>query len=86
MADDEEELDNAFQKVVGFCLRDNNTNCFLVDKNFRGKEADLIHQLVDLKLLHLARSRVTVRTRPGTYLKPTCWTSASIPVHAGGAD
>ena len=64
-ADDEEELDNAFQKVVGFCLRDNNTNCFLVDKNFRGKEADLIHQLVDLKLLHLALSRVTVRTRPG---------------------
>jgi hypothetical protein len=64
-ADDEEELDSAFQKVVRFCLNDNNTNCFLIDKNFRGKDADLIHQLVDLKLLHLARSRVTVRTRPG---------------------
>jgi hypothetical protein len=64
-ADDEAELDDAFQKVVAFCLRNNNTNCLLIDKNSRGKDADLIHQLVDLKLLHLARSRVTVRTRPG---------------------
>lgn len=58
-------MDDAFQKVVAFCLRNNNTNCLLIDKNSRGADADLIHQLVDLKLLHLARSRVTVRTRPG---------------------
>ena len=52
-------------RTLPFCLHDNNTNCFLIDKNTRGKEADQIHQLVDLKLLHLARSRVTRPTRPG---------------------
>lgn len=64
-ADDEEELETAFQNVVKFCLVDHNTNCFLIDKNLRGATAELIHQLVDLKLLHLVRSRVTIRTRQG---------------------
>lgn len=64
-ADDEEELETAFQDVVRFCLVEHNTNCLLIDKNLRGKTSELIHQLVDLKLLHLARSRVTIRTRPG---------------------
>ena len=64
-ADDEAELDKVFQKVVQFCLQTNNTNCLLINKNSRAKDAYVIHQLVDLKLLHLARSRVTVRTRPG---------------------
>jgi hypothetical protein len=64
-ADDEEEPSEAFRNVVNFCFRDNNTNCLLIDKSSRCKDADLIHQLVDLKPQQLARSRVTVRTRPG---------------------
>ena len=64
-ADDENELNNVFQQVVDFCLKTNNSNCILVDKNSRTRIVDLIHQLVDLKMLHLARSRVTIRTRPG---------------------
>ncbi len=64
-AEDEEKLDSEFQGVVDFCLRQNETNCFLIDKATRGGRVDLIHELVDLKLLHLARSRVTVRSRPG---------------------
>jgi len=34
-------------------------------KEQRGSEIDLIHELVDLKLIHLAKSRVTVSDRPG---------------------
>src|SRR5271165_5653908 len=62
---DEQELEAEFDSIVRFCLNDHETNCFLIDKNLKGRQADLIHQLVDLKLLHLARSRVTVRTRAG---------------------
>lgn len=64
-ADDAEMLDVVFRNVVDFCLRENNTNCFLIDKAARGRTVDIIHELVDLKLLHLARSRVTVRGQPG---------------------
>lgn len=64
-AEDEEKLESEFQAVVDFCLRQNNANCFLIDKASRGGRVDLVHELVDLKLLHLARSRVTVRSRPG---------------------
>lgn len=58
-------LEHEFQKLREFCLDGNNTNCFLLDKEIRGQEVDLIHELVDLKLVHLVRSRVTVSGRPG---------------------
>ena len=64
-SDDEKQLDEEFQKVTEFCLERANSNCFLLDKNAKGPEVDLIHELVDLKLLHLARSRVTVSGRKG---------------------
>lgn len=63
--DDTMTLDDEFQKLRRFCLEDNNTNCFLLDKEQPGPEVDLIHELVDLKLIHLVRSRVTVSGRPG---------------------
>ena len=65
---DEEEnsLDSVFQKVRDFCLEKVNSNCFLLNKDAKGKHIDQIHELVDLKLLHLIRSRVTVKaSRPG---------------------
>src|SRR4030095_5487593 len=60
---DEEEnsLDSVFQNVREFCLEKVNSNCFLLNKDARGKHIDQIHELVDLKLLHLIRSRVTVK-------------------------
>jgi len=64
-SDDATTLDVEFQKVRTFCLDQAKSNCFLVNKDARGPEVDLIHQLVDLKLLHLIRSRVTVSKRPG---------------------
>lgn len=63
--DDSSPLDAEFQKVRQFCLEKNNTNCFLLDKEQQHVEVDLIHELVDLKLVHLVRSRVTVSGRRG---------------------
>jgi hypothetical protein len=63
--DDNVTLEGEFQRLRVFCLDRNNTNCFLLDKEQGGREVDLIHELVDLKLIHLARSRVTVSGRPG---------------------
>jgi hypothetical protein len=63
--DDRSPLEDEFRKIGQFCLEDNNTNCFLLDKEQHGDEVDLIHELVDLKLVHLIRSRVTVSGRPG---------------------
>jgi len=63
--DDQQSLDRQFQRVRDFCLEEANTNCFVLDKDARGKQVALIHELVDLKLLHLVRSRVTVSGRRG---------------------
>jgi len=63
--EEESTLDQAFQNVRQFCLETANSNCFLIDKEIRDKRVDAIHELVDLKLLHLIRSRVTVNTRQG---------------------
>ena len=63
--DDSVPLEEEFQTLRTFCLDQNNVNCFLLDKELKGQEVDLIHELVDLKLVHLARSRVTASGRPG---------------------
>jgi DNA-binding CsgD family transcriptional regulator len=63
--DDQKSLDYQFQQIRDFCLEDAETNCFLLDKDAKGNEVALIHELVDLKLLHLIRSRVTVSGRSG---------------------
>lgn len=63
--DDNVVLEDEFQRLRKFCLDDHNTNCFLLDKELRGRDVELIHELVDLKLVHLVRSRVTVSGRVG---------------------
>lgn len=61
-----DSLTTVFQNVRTFCLEKVNSNCFLLNKDAKGKHIDQIHELVDLKLLHLIRSRVTVKsTRQG---------------------
>jgi hypothetical protein len=39
-----------------------NSNCFLVEQSATGAEIDSLNELVDLKLLHRIKSRVTVNT------------------------
>jgi len=63
--DDSSPLEAEFRKISQFCLEVNNTNCLLLDKEQHHAEVDLIHELVDLKLVHLVRSRVTVSGRRG---------------------
>jgi len=63
--DDQQNLDQQFERIRDFCLEEAKSNCFLLNKDARGVEVALIHELVDLKLLHLVRSRVTVSGRPG---------------------
>ena len=63
--DDNVSLEDKFQKLREFCLHENNSNCFLLDKEAKGPDVELIHELVDLKLIHLVRSRVTVSGRVG---------------------
>jgi hypothetical protein len=63
--EDDQDLDSEFQTIRDFCLEEANSNCFLLGKDAKGSEVALIHELVDLKLLHLVRSRVTVSGRRG---------------------
>jgi hypothetical protein len=63
--EEEGSLDKLFQDVRKFCLEDANSNCFLLNKDLKDSRTEAIHELVDLKLLHLIRSRVTVNTRQG---------------------
>ena len=63
--DDDLQLDDEYEKIRNFCLDKVGTNCFLLNKDAIGSGVKLIHELVDLKLLHLVRSRVTVSGRRG---------------------
>jgi hypothetical protein len=63
--EDELSLYQVFNEIRTFCLDTAEANCFLLDKEAKGSRVDAIHELVDLKLLHLVRSRVTVSKKQG---------------------
>lgn len=63
--EDQVEIEGQFSKVVSFCLDQAEANVFLIDKSATGHEWALIQELVDLRLVHLVRSRITVRNDPG---------------------
>jgi hypothetical protein len=58
---EENKLNEVFGRVRQFCLEVAGSNCFLIDKDASGDFVEAIHELVDLKLLHLIRSRVTLK-------------------------
>jgi hypothetical protein len=62
---DEASLIGEFESIRRFCLEERHVNCFLVEKDLPGDGYSHIQELVDLRLLHLVKSRVTVRDRPG---------------------
>ena len=55
----------ALQDISDFCVNKVKANCFLVEKDMPGAVSQEINELVDLKFLHRAKSRVTVRDRSG---------------------
>ncbi|MDQ6869192.1 MAG: hypothetical protein M3178_12680 [Pseudomonadota bacterium] len=63
--DARKEIEEQFEQIVDFCVNSAKANLFLLDKAATGKKVDLFHELVDLRLIHLARSRITVSKRPG---------------------
>jgi hypothetical protein len=67
--EDRDKLREAFQRVRTFCINEANANCFLLDQDACGEEVELVRELVDLRLIHLVRSRVTVSGRVGKIFK-----------------
>ena len=63
--EDQAQIEAEFEKVVRFCLDSAGANLFLLEKSSTGQEWGLIQELVDLRLIHLVRSRLTVRAHPG---------------------
>jgi len=58
---DDEKLDTEFNNIRSFCLEKAKANCFIFRQDAAGEHAHLIRELVDLRLLHVAQTRVTVK-------------------------
>lgn len=52
-----------------FCLNKIKKNVFLVDIDLSGSNFELLEELIDLRLIHQIKSRVTVGDRPGKVFK-----------------
>ena len=63
--DERQELEEEFANVGRFVNEHSSANVFLMDKSLPDKEIERIEELVDLRLVHRVRSRVTVPDRPG---------------------
>ena len=63
--EERDHVQQAFEHIRSFCLDSANANCFLIEKDRTDSGAKLIEELVDLRLIHLVRSRVTVSGRKG---------------------
>ena len=62
---EQQNLMTLFARIRTFCIETNNSNCFLIEKEYRGTETAGVGELVDLKFVHHVSSRVTVRSRKG---------------------
>ncbi len=56
-----EELEAAFKKLVTFCTEKSKCNVFLIQQKLSGQIRDSIDQLIDLRLIHPVKSRVTLK-------------------------
>jgi hypothetical protein len=63
--EERDRLYDLFYAILDFCTEKAKANCFLVEKDIANDSIPAIDELVDLKFLHRARSRVTVRERVG---------------------
>lgn len=62
--DERTTLEETLLAVQSFCI-ENKVNCFLIPRNKQSPGLGLLNELLDLRFLHLAASRVTVRDTPG---------------------
>jgi uncharacterized protein (DUF58 family) len=63
--EDEAQLQEAFEKIRRFCLQKNRSNVLLIEQDVSTPEVDRIQELIDLRLVHHVKSRVTVSDKPG---------------------
>ena len=61
-AEDRSKLEEEFLSVVKFCTENAKCNIFLVEQRGSTSRKSLIDQLVDLRLIHLVKSRVTTKS------------------------
>jgi energy-coupling factor transporter ATP-binding protein EcfA2 len=59
---DRELLEQAFQDVATFCTEKSKCNVFLVSQKLKGPVREAVDQLIDLRLIHPVKSRVTLKT------------------------
>jgi hypothetical protein len=62
--EDRERLEDIFDRIRLFCLDRNKANIFLIDQDAQDEQHTLIQELIDLRLVHHVKSRVTVRNEP----------------------
>jgi len=63
--EDRQNLEKEFQSIRDFCISHSKANLFLLDKDENIDSIELINELVDLRLIHKVKSRVTISARPG---------------------
>ena len=63
--EDQKNLDEAFNKIRMFCIDKTKANIFLLDQDLKGTASELVQELIDLRLVHHIKSRVTVSSHPG---------------------
>ena len=64
VSEDQEILASTLEKIASFCLDEGNANIFLVEQDIDSEDHQRINELIDLRLIHHVKSRVTVRDRP----------------------
>lgn len=60
-ADDRAILEIAFEELVTFCTKTSKCNVFLVSQKLTGSVRESIDQLIDLRMIHPVKSRVTLK-------------------------
>jgi hypothetical protein len=60
-AEDRDQLEKAFVQLVAFCTETSKCNVFLLSQKLTGTVRDSIDQLIDLRLIHPVKSRVTLK-------------------------
>ena len=63
--DDRQTLEDEFDRIGRFVNDTSKANVFLLDRSLPESELESVEELVDLRLVHRVRSRITVRDRPG---------------------
>ena len=58
---DRDRLEKAFKHLAEFCKEKSHCNVFLIPQALEGETKDSINQLVDLRLVHPVKSRVTLK-------------------------